>query len=173
MNGLQLTGQVLVYDDDHYYMGGVLAELLVNQDCLVTLVTPARLPSAWTVNTLEQEHIESRLRGLGVRIITAHQLISIQEDGCTLKNIPSRQEKTVASQSVVLVTDRLPQDGLYHELKPFLDNGQLLSLKRIGDCEAPHIIAQAVYSGHLAAREFGEPAAEGTPFKVERTSLED
>jgi len=173
MHGKQIDGEVLVYDDDHYYMGGVMAELLVSQGCRVTLVTPARLPSAWTVNTLEQEHIESRLLGLGVRIITAHQLKSIHKDGCTLKNIPSEKEMTIDCQSVVLVTDRLPLDGLYHNLRPFLENGHLLSLRRIGDCEAPHIIAQAVYSGHLAAREFGEPVPDGTPFKIERTSLED
>ena len=39
-----LSGKhVLVYDDDHYYMGGVLAELLSNADCKVTLATPAPL----------------------------------------------------------------------------------------------------------------------------------
>ena len=35
-------GRVVIFDDDHYYMGGVLAELLVNNGCSVTLVTPAR-----------------------------------------------------------------------------------------------------------------------------------
>jgi len=33
---------------------------------------------------------------------------------------------------------------------------------------APNIIAQAVFAGHLAAREFEEEKVEGTPFKVER-----
>jgi dimethylamine/trimethylamine dehydrogenase len=37
-----------------------------------------------------------------------------------------------------------------------------------GDAEAPNIIAQAVFSGHLTAREFDESLFEGTPFKVER-----
>jgi dimethylamine/trimethylamine dehydrogenase len=41
-------------------------------------------------------------------------------------------------------------------------------LRVIGDAEAPNIIAQAVFSGHLAAREFEEEKMEGTPFKVER-----
>ena len=27
MNGAYPTGHVVIYDDDHYYMGGVLAEL--------------------------------------------------------------------------------------------------------------------------------------------------
>ena len=61
--------------------------------------------------------------------------------------------------------------ALYYELKPALDEGKLKSLRVIGDAEAPNIIAQAVFSGHLAAREFEEEKAEGTPFKVERVAL--
>jgi hypothetical protein len=38
-----------------------------------------------------------------------------------------------------------------------------------GDAEAPNIIAQAVFSGHLAAREFDEDEMDGTQFKIERT----
>jgi dimethylamine/trimethylamine dehydrogenase len=45
------------------------------------------------------------------------------------------------------------------------------SMGVIGDAEAPNLIAQAVFSGHLAAREFDEPSVEGTPFKVERIHI--
>ena len=48
---------------------------------------------------------------------------------------------------------------------------RLNSLRVIGDAEAPNIIAQAVFSGHLAAREFDEEKVEGTPFKVERIMI--
>jgi dimethylamine/trimethylamine dehydrogenase len=57
---------------------------------------------------------------------------------------------------------------LYQSLKPALQERKLQSLRIIGDAEAPNIIAQAVFSGHLAAREFEEELVEGTPFKVER-----
>ena len=57
---------------------------------------------------------------------------------------------------------------IYYELKPALEEGKIHSLRVIGDAEAPNIIAQAVFSGHLAAREFDEERVEGTPFKVER-----
>ncbi|MFH2038623.1 MAG: FAD-dependent oxidoreductase [Chloroflexota bacterium] len=171
MSGHLPEGQVLIYDDDHYYMGGVLAELLVSHGCQVTLLTPARLPSAWTNYTLEQERIETRLLKLGVKIVLHHRLVEIQAGGCQLKQVLTGQASSQSCQAVVLVTDRLPQDGLYHELKPHLESGTLHTLRCIGDAEAPHIIAQAVYSGHLAAREFDEPALSGTPFKVERIDL--
>jgi len=43
-------------------------------------------------------------------------------------------------------------------------------LRLIGDALAPSIIAQAVFAGHLAAREFDELLTDGTPFRVERGS---
>jgi dimethylamine/trimethylamine dehydrogenase len=76
---------------------------------------------------------------------------------------------TLPCDAVVLVTDRLPNDSLFHELKPALAERKLDSLRVIGDAEAPNIIAQAVFSGHLAAREFGESIdPDLTPFKIER-----
>jgi dimethylamine/trimethylamine dehydrogenase len=74
----------------------------------------------------------------------------------------------LARDGVVLVSDRISNDAMYYELKPALEEGKLDSLRLIGDAEAPNIIAQAVFSGHLAAREFEEEKIEGTPFKIER-----
>ena len=39
---------VAIFDDDHYYMGGVVAELLLKEGYAVTLVTPAADVSTWT-----------------------------------------------------------------------------------------------------------------------------
>ena len=70
---------------------------------------------------------------------------------------------------MLLVTDRIPNNQLYKNLLPALEDGRLASLKVIGDAEAPNIIAQAVYAGHCAAREFDEIILpDATPFKVER-----
>ena len=55
------TGNVTIYDDDHYYMGGVLAELLTQHGCNVTLITPATDVSAWTSYTADQHRIQTRL----------------------------------------------------------------------------------------------------------------
>ncbi len=40
--------KVVLFDDDHYYMGGVLTELLVSEGCDVTIVTPEARVSEWT-----------------------------------------------------------------------------------------------------------------------------
>jgi dimethylamine/trimethylamine dehydrogenase len=174
MAGRLPTGRVLIYDDDHYYMGGVLAELLAQNGCQVTIATPAPSISYWTQFTLEMDKIHKRLKRLGVTLLPQHVLTSIAPEAVTIKQVITAAEATLPADAVLLVTDRIPNDGLYRELQPALDSGRLKSLRVIGDAEAPNIIAQAVFSGHLAAREFDEivdPAV--TPFKVERLPAQD
>ena len=167
--GLQ---NVVIYDDDHYYMGGVLAELLATQGCKVSLVTPAPLVSYWSQYTLEQERIQAKLMKLGVRLYTQNVVREIKKDSVRLSNEISGDQLELPRDGVVLVTDRIPNDSLYQSLKPELDSGKLNSLRIIGDAEAPNIIAQAVFAGHLAAREFDGTPVEGTPFKVERIKIQ-
>lgn len=163
------SGNVIVYDDDHYYMGGVLAELLAANGCSVTLVTPAPTISAWTEFTLEQDRIYKRLLDLNVTLLPHHVLASHSATSAAVSHAITSAETVLPCDAVVMVTERIPNDSLYHELKPALDDGRLKSLRLIGDAEAPNIIAQAVFSGHLAAREFDQFVdPDLTPFKVER-----
>ncbi len=172
MEGRLPTGRVLIYDDDHFYIASVLAELLAQSGCAVTLATPAPLIAYWTQFTLEQERIEKRLRHIGVELFTRHLLASIQPGAVKLSSSLSNAQRELECEAVVLVTDRIPNDKLHLELVPELTAGRLHSLRLIGDAEAPNIIAQAVFSGHLAARDFDEmPAPDETPFKVERIGL--
>jgi len=59
MDGAPVVGPVAVFDDDHYYLGAVLAEKLRLTGLRVSLVTPADRVSAWTVNTLEQPQFKN------------------------------------------------------------------------------------------------------------------
>ena len=169
MSGMTLSGAVVIFDDDHYYMGGVLAELLAKSGANVTIVTSAPAVSYWTQFTLEQTRIEKSLRTLGVTLITKHTLEQIKADHVTLTCDVTGQQTRLPRDHVLLVTDRIPNNQLYKNLLPALEDGRLASLKVIGDAEAPNIIAQAVYAGHCAAREFDEIILpDATPFKVER-----
>ena len=67
MAGKAAEGRVLLFDDDHYYMGGVLAEKLRLDGHEVTFVTPAADVSNWTHFTMEQARIQTRLLELGSR----------------------------------------------------------------------------------------------------------
>ncbi|MDD2922333.1 MAG: FAD-dependent oxidoreductase [Anaerolineales bacterium] len=172
MNNNLPSGKVLIYDDDHYYMGGVLAELLAENGCDVTLTTPAPMISYWTGYTLERTRIYKRLLKLNVTLLPDHALAAHARDTATVVHTLTSAETTLACDAIVLVTDRIPNDALYHELKPALAEGKLKSLRIIGDAEAPNIIAQAVFAGHLAAREFDEKInPDETPFKIERIKI--
>src|SRR5215207_325930 len=168
MDGKSVIGNIVIYDDDHYYMGGVLAEWLAEQGCQVSLVTPAPLVSYWSQFTLEQERIQQKLMRLGVKLYPQYILSEIDNDCVSLIHTISGEGIELSRDGIVLVSDRVSNDSMFYALKPALEEGKVHSLRVIGDAEAPNIIAQAIFSGHLAAREFEEKKVEGTPFKVER-----
>ncbi|MBS9718933.1 NAD(P)-binding protein [Pseudohalocynthiibacter aestuariivivens] len=168
-------GSVVVYDDDHYYMGGMMAEVLAGEGYQVTLVTPGLCVSSWTEHSLEQEHIEKRLVGIGVEILPRHSVLSLSDAVVQLKNLVTG-ETLQRPGSLVPVTMRLPNDALYDKLvadQGKLDAAGIKSLRRIGDCFGPGTIAAAVYEGHRYARELDTEAnPDGVPFKTVKYDLE-
>jgi len=168
--------RVVVFDDDHYYMGGVMAELMAEKGCDVTYVTPASEASTWTRNTMEQHFIQKRMleKGIKIRSFTLVKSIGRQETvlACTFTG---KQER-VAVDAVVLVTARLPNEELLLDLKARQDewaDAGIESIVAIGDAQAPATIAHATYAGHRYAEELdGAPLAEGQlPFKREIAEL--
>jgi len=170
-----LPGPVLIFDDDHFYLGGVLAEKLQAMGLQVTLATPALSVSSWTENTLELERIERRLMERGVELITRHNLTRIGDGEVELTCLATGRQLRHPAASVVPVTSRLPVEDLYGGLmgdpQAMLAAG-IKSVTRIGDCDFPSTIAAAVYAGHRLARELDQPLAEGVPFKRELAALD-
>ena len=155
MAGKAIEGRVLVYDDDHFYMGGVVAEALKARGADVIFVTSADSVSPTCEYTLDQSRIQARLMELGVEIATARMLLAFDGSRAVLACTYSGQERSAACDHVVLVTSREPDDALYLDLAADparLAGAGIVSLKRIGDCEAPDLIASAVHAGHLYAR---------------------
>ena len=167
MDGVLPAGPVLLYDDDHYYMGPVLAEKLARAGVEVMLVTPAGMAGAWSVNTAEQHRCQRRLLETGVDIVTAHALVAAGAGEATIACVYTGREQRLGAASVLTVTARVPCDDVWQALASQKDE-RLLSLHRIGDCLAPATIAHAVYSGHRLARELGGPPAADVGFRRER-----
>ena len=175
MAGEAPSGRVVLYDDDHYYMGGVLAELLVEKGCDVTLITSAAFVSEWTNNTLEQPRIHARLATLGVDIRLNTGLAAVKagrvETNCAFTDRRDRIE----ADAVVMVASRVSEDRLWRDLKAreaeWADAG-LRSVRVIGDAEAPGPIAWATYAGHRYARELDAPdIGDALPFRREVAAL--
>jgi dimethylamine/trimethylamine dehydrogenase len=169
--GLPSGARVVVYDDDHYYMGGVLAQLLAAAGKQVTLVTPEPMVSAWTQNTMEQPRIHAQLVSAGVELRLSQSLRAGGPDGLRLGCVYTGHETTVVAEALVLVTARVPNDRLATELAE-TDQGPVV--EAIGDALAPGTIAQAVWDGHRYAEELDDPAAQDrdrVPFRREITKL--
>ncbi|MDH5353776.1 MAG: NAD(P)-binding protein [Gammaproteobacteria bacterium] len=157
---------VTVYDDDHYYMASVVAELLASEGYRVTLATQGMCVASWTEYTLEQRHIEKRLLNSGIEILARHQLSMVGDGWLELTNNLDGKVNRYEG-SVVPVTARLPRDELFEALK-----GKI-PVRRIGDCFGPSIIAAAVYEGHRYAREFDtEIDPDIVPFNRTRYRLQ-
>ncbi len=161
---------VVIYDDDHYYMGGVLAELLRKEDYAVTIVTPSALVSNFTKASLEQKKIQHKLLTLGVRIEANRAVSAVNADHVVTNCTFTGEQRPIAAGSAVLVTARAVNDALFHQLA-----AQGLAVSRAGDCFGPSTIAAAVHSGRRFAEEFGNPPRDflDLPFRREVTALSD
>jgi dimethylamine/trimethylamine dehydrogenase len=175
MAGRLPGGKVVIYDDDHYYMGGVLAELLASNGALVSLVTPSAYVSDWTVNTLEQHTIHRRLAQMGVQIVLNRGVVEIGADHVVTNCTYTDQLTPVACDAVVLVSSRIETNGVYRALKDrqveWADAG-IKTVQIIGDANAPGPIAWATYAGHRYARELdGDDIGDALPFRREIAEL--
>jgi dimethylamine/trimethylamine dehydrogenase len=174
IEGRTCKGPVVVFDDDHYYLGAVLAEKLQCAGTSTILVTPGDKVSAWTVNTLEQPAIHRRLVELGVRVILNQNVVAFDGSRVALACVYTGQESALPAASIVTVTSRLPNDALYEDLSgrpDALAAAGIVSVTSIGDCLAPGTIAAAVYAGHRYAREFALEHGDEVAFRRELPTI--
>lgn len=176
MAGNLLQGNIVVFDDDHFYMGGVLAELLATAGNTVRLLTPSAYVSDWTNNTLEQATIHKKLVEAGVTITLNRGLMSVETDHVVSNCVYTDQLVSYPADAVVMVTSRLENNEIWLELQASANKWQdagVKGIKVIGDAEAPGPIAWATYAGHRFARELDMPdIGDALPFRREITQLQ-
>ncbi|WP_374602960.1 FAD-dependent oxidoreductase [Arenimonas sp.] len=168
MGGRLPEGQVVVFDDDGGYHATVAAELLAKSGCRVHFVTPEDVVAPWGQFTLEYRHVRKRLAELGVQVRVSKVVAGYEGRSLRLEDAWSGEIRELPADAVVSVTARIPDDALFQSLRRELadQTGRAaFSLHRIGDCEAPGLIAHAVYAGHALAQGLGELATEGVPFR--------
>jgi dimethylamine/trimethylamine dehydrogenase len=161
----------VVYDDDHYYVGHAVAELLRAQGVAVTLLTPLAEVSQWSYYTLELRRLEERLNAAGIRCMTRTRVLQVAQGRVVIS--VNGEERSIEAACFVPVTLRVPNDEL---LKPLLERqaewrrAGIKSLEPLGDLVAPGTIAAAVYAGAQLARGLGERTPSG--FLRERVVLQ-
>ena len=168
--------RVVVWDDEHYYMGGVLAERLADEGCQTSYLTPAPEASTWTRNTMEQHFIQARLLEKGVTIRSFTNLDAVSEGSITASCVFTGRTEEIEADAAVLVTSREPVDYLARELaaraEDWKDAG-IETVTTIGDALAPATIAHAVYAGRRYAEELDGPTTSNdeVPFNREIAEL--
>ncbi len=147
-------GHAVIFDDDHYYIGSVLALLLRRHGTAVTLVTPAGRVGEWGQRTAEATASTAALLHAGVEIVANRTLEAVAAGAVTVACVFTGARQELAADWLLPLTRRAPTDGLYRELDALREAGGapgIRSLQRLGDCAAPGTIAAAVYAGYAAA----------------------
>jgi len=133
------SSNIVVYDDDHFYMASCIAEALANTGHTVHYVTPLPAIATWTDFTLDQERIIERMVELNIAMHPNLKLVSDGKFTNTLNGDSIEMEHT----HLVIVGARTPNEDLYTALS----NSGTRNLHRAGDCISPGTIQAAVLSG--------------------------
>ena len=171
MAGNLPKGRTLVYDDDHYYMGSVIAERLRQNGNSVVLMTPEDVVSKWGGYTYDRWRAQTRLMQMDVDLVVSQSLMSF-DGSCAVSHCTyTGRALHTDVDALLLVTARTPNDSLYRALVDYsakTKDKAFKSIQKIGDCDAPAIIAAAVYAGHRYARELEEDVDRDNPLKHDR-----
>ncbi|MEQ8718259.1 MAG: NAD(P)-binding protein [Acidimicrobiales bacterium] len=166
---------VVVYDTDGYFIGPSLAERLAIAGHRVRLVSPHAEPGGFLHFTGEFGHVHRRLYELGAEIVGNHTLSAVHPGGVVASHHYRDERVEWAADAVVLVTQRVSRDALYHSLvanATGLADAGIVAVHRIGDCVVPGLVADATFAGHRLAREIdGEDPTKHQPFIRERVVM--
>ena len=165
----KFSGNVVVYDDEHNYMGSLMAEVAAKQGCKVTFVTPHNMVAAWTDFTLEQGKIVNRLSSMEVDWHVNLEFEAFEGGHAHFACAYTGERKSsIAFDSFIFVGARLPYNRLVDQLKTLVSEDKV---SVIGDALVPGLIQAAVYSGHKAARMFNGEPLSGVEFRRDQIEL--
>src|SRR3712207_1077252 len=166
--------RVLVWDCEGYFAGPEIGEKLALDGFSVDLATSLEVVAPYCDETLEGPQVRLHLHAVGVRQHRGVVLAEVAPGGVRATD-EFGEPWELEVDAVVLVSQRVSQDGLYHELvadPDALAAEGIEAVYRIGDCVAPRIIAEAIFDGHRLAREIdaGTPAVP-LPYRREQLVL--
>jgi dimethylamine/trimethylamine dehydrogenase len=164
---------VVVYDTEGYFMGAGIAELLRSEGYPVHIATPHQQVAGQCDITLEGHRLRTRLHEVGIEFHRSVFLTSATADG--VDGFGEFGEPfTLDAGATVLVTHRLPENGLYRELasdRSKLEAAGISGLYQIGDCVSPRMLVDTVFDGHRLGREIDSPQPE-RPLPYLRETIE-
>ncbi|MBT3629338.1 MAG: FAD-dependent oxidoreductase [Rhodospirillaceae bacterium] len=179
MAGKEIGDRVIVVDGDGYFTGVSLAELLADQGKQVSIVTHLPSVGQMTEYTLEAPNLHRMMHEKGIVQYTSTWLeevvpdnlvkakvFNLYRDGYERTTEPVAGElprkagtefEILEADTIIVVTGRSANDGLFRELKERKGEWQAEGIEAVyaaGDCYAPRFMADAIFDGHRIAREF-------------------
>ena len=164
---VEIQSPIVIYDEDGAYLGNLFVEKLVEAGHEVVYTTPHADVAPYLALTLEQHKVAARLAALDLRIERLRRLEAVGPDTLELAGVHGGAGVTLPMKMLLILTSRAPDDAVYQELMARESDWSEAGIKcvtRIGDCEAPGIIASAVHSGHRWARELDVETIPAVPF---------
>jgi hypothetical protein len=141
--------RIIVLDDDGTRYAAGTAEVLLDLENEVEIITPFVNLFPATAHTLEQGLIYERLLKKGLQQRLNSWSKGVTQESVNAINLYTGVEEEIRNVDVVvLATARAANDELYKALR-----GQIKKVVAIGDCVAPRRLDHAFYEGYLAGIE--------------------
>jgi pyruvate/2-oxoglutarate dehydrogenase complex dihydrolipoamide dehydrogenase (E3) component len=150
VSGVKKAGyNVVIYDDQGDIKGVSVAEMLLNEDREVEVVSRLDMLGQF-VDVMTRVAAQIRVFRKNVKFTPDNIIKRINERELTLMNIYSGIEsKRTEVDTLVLITWRHANKSLYDSLRGKFNGG----LYCIGDAVSPRTVEEAVYEGHKVGRE--------------------
>jgi NADPH-dependent 2,4-dienoyl-CoA reductase/sulfur reductase-like enzyme len=150
-SGQELTGRVLIVDDEGLHTGAGIAEMAAAAGAQVELITGNLQVAANLTVYQGSAMIAARLQKAAVKVSTLNSLTQVGERSATVIG-PTGEERLIDGlDAIVMAAMRLPVDELQQQLE-----GRIEYLYVVGDALSPRRLREATYEGHRFGRVIGE-----------------
>ena len=144
-------GPVLVWDPIGGPIGVSVAETLRAAGREVHVLTPDNIVGNELARSGDLAPANARLQQAGVQLHRRSILRAVKKGAVVVEDRFSGAERELPAGVVVAAGHRLPEDGLWEELRARPG----LHVQRVGDCVAPRTIHEAILEGRRAALALG------------------
>ena len=139
---------VVVWDGRADITGAGVAEMLADRGCNVVVVAPH--PMLGGIEALLDQtwfHFMPRLLNKGVEVSISTFPVMLVEKTLTVLNTHTMAMREIPADTLVVITGKNANDGLYKELQ-----GKVSELYKVGDARNPHTMGEANRDGHFVGR---------------------
>lgn len=150
IEGDMVGESAIVFDTVGDHVGMTTADLLANQKRILTFVTPNRVPGH-RIDIMTGQLLYKRLLDSGVIFHVESEISRFTDDGIEIRHVLSGHTTLLLDvATVVAACGGRANDSLYHELRAEMPQ---MKAVLVGDALSPRHVEQAIYEGHMAARQ--------------------